>query len=169
MIRRAGAIAGLLFAVIVILFIANRDIRRDDVAGDPFIAVDFPATVEPGGEADAIFTISNPGPQDIDSLIIAFARVGPSPGSYELPNPIVDPGQDEMNPNIVAIDPDPIATSPDAVLFRFEGLAEGEEMTITFTFRIPDVAGEVANSVTAYAADDPSRAQGIRVSAQVAP
>lgn len=165
--RRAGALVGVVFVLIVVLFVANRDLRRDDDPGDPFITVDFPATAEAGSIQTATFTISNPGPVDMDSLVLAFARVGPSQGGRELPFPIVDPGRDKMNPNIVAIDPEPAAISPDAVLFRFDGLEEGEEMVVSFELRIPEIAGEVANSVTAYAGEDPSRASGVRLSAQV--
>lgn len=167
MMRRAGALVGVVFVIILVLFVANRDVRRDSSPGDPIITVDFPATAEGGSTQTATFTISNPGPQDLDSIVLAFARVGPSQGGRELPFPIVDPGRDKENPNIVAIEPEPEAISPDAVLFRFGGLAEGEEMIVTFDLLIPEVTGEAANSVTAYAGEDPSRAQGVRLSTQV--
>lgn len=165
--RRAGALIGVVFVLIAVLFVANRDLRRDDDPGDPFITVDFPATAESGSIQTATFTISNPGPVDMGALVLAFARVGPSQGGRELPFPIVDPGRDKVNPNIVAIDPEPAAISPDAVLFRFDGLEEGEEMVVSFELRIPEITGEVANSVTAYAGEDPSRAKGVRLSTQV--
>ena len=165
--RRAGALVGVVFVVILILFVANRDVRRDENPGDPFITVDFPATAEGGSIQSATFTITNPGPTGIESLVLAFARVGPSQGGSELPFPIVDPGSDKVNPNIVGIEPEPEAISPDAVLFKFPGLEEGAEMTVTFEMRIPEVIGEVANSVTAYAGEDPSRAKGVRLATQV--
>lgn len=165
--RRAGALVGVVFVIILVLFVANRDVRRDDSPGDPFITVDFPATAEAGSIQPATFTISNPGPGDMGSVVLSFARVGPSQGGSELPFPIVDPGADKINPNIADVEPAPEAISPDAVLFRFPGLAEGDEITVTFELRIPDVTGEAANSVTAYAGEDPSRAKGVRLSTQV--
>ena len=165
--RRAGALVGVVFVIILVLFVANRDVRRDDSPGDPVITVDFPATAEAGSIQSATFTISNPGPTGMDSVVLAFARVGPSQGGSELPFPIVDPGSDKTNPNIIDVQPEPAAISPDAVLFKFPGLDEGDEMTVTFELRIPDVTGEVANSVTAYAGEDPSRAKGVRLSTQV--
>ncbi len=164
--RRAGALVGVVFVIILVLFVANRDVRRDEDPGDPFITVDFPATAEAGSVQTATFTITNPGPTDMHSVVLAFARVGPSQGGSELPFPVVDPGRDKVNPNIVGIEPEPEAISPDAVLFSFSGLDEGDEMTVTFELRIPDVTGEVANSVTAYAGEDPSRASGVRLSTQ---
>lgn len=165
--RRAGALVGVVFVIIVVLFVANRDVRRDENPGDPFITVDFPATAEGGSVHAATFTITNPGPTEMGSVIIAFARVGPREGGRALPFPIVDPGRDKVNPNIVAIDPEPDAISPDAVLFRFPGLDAGEEMSVTFRLRVPEVTGEVANSVTAYAGEDPARAAGVRLATQV--
>ncbi|HEV3473010.1 MAG TPA: hypothetical protein VG408_07395 [Actinomycetota bacterium] len=165
--RRAGALVGVVFVIILVLFVANRDVRRDENPGDPVITVDFPATAEPGSIQAATFTISNPGPGDMGSLFLAFVRVGPSQGGSELPFPIVDPGRDKVNPNIVSIEPEPEAISPDAVQFRFGSLEQGEQLTVTFELRIPEVTGEVANSVTAYAGEDPSRASGVRLSTQV--
>ncbi|MDQ3963846.1 MAG: hypothetical protein M3277_08050 [Actinomycetota bacterium] len=153
--------------IILVLFVANRDVRRDDDPGDPFITVDFPATAEAGSVQSATFTISNPGPADMNSVVLAFARVGPSQGGSELPFPIVDPGRDKVNPNIVSIEPEPEAISPDAVQFVFPRLDEGDEMKVTFELRIPEVTGEVANSVIATAGEDPSRARGVRLSTQV--
>ncbi|MDQ4064670.1 MAG: hypothetical protein M3161_01335, partial [Actinomycetota bacterium] len=81
--------------------------------------------------------------------------------------PIVDAGIDKENPNIVTIDPEPVAVDPNAVIFRFVGLEEGQSTTITFSLRIPEITGEAANSVVAYAGEDDDRARGIRLSTQV--
>lgn len=148
------------FLILGLLFVANSGIRRDDIPGDPLITVEFPATVEAGSVEDAVFHVENPGPGDMDSLFLAFARVGTEV-------PIVEAGVDKVNPSIVSIDPEPVALTPDAVVFRFEGLAEGEATTITFSLRIPDITGDVANSVVAYAGEDDTRARGIRLSTQV--
>ncbi len=148
------------FLILALLFVANSGIRRDDIPGDPIITVDFPPTAEGGSIQDAVFHVENPGPGDMGSLFLSFARVG-------IAMPIVDPGVNKENPNIVAIEPEPVAVSPDAVIFRFEGLEEGEATTITFTLRIPEITGEAANSVVAYAGEDETRAKGIRLTTQV--
>lgn len=135
--------------------------------GRPYVTVEFPATVESGSTHDAIVTVENPGPGDMDSVVIAFARVGPARGGEPLPYPIIDPGARRENPAIVAIDPEPAGISTDAVVFRFGRLPEGESMSITFTLEVPAVAGPAANSVTAYAGEDPSRARGARLDTDV--
>lgn len=139
----------------------------DSGLGRPVVSVEFPATATPGSVHDAELAIENPGPGDMASVIVAFARVGPAQGGDELPFPIVDPGADRDNPNIVAIDPEPEGISPDGVVYRFGPLPEGEVMTITFSLRVPDVAGDAANSVTAYAGEDPTRARGVRLETRV--
>lgn len=135
--------------------------------GRPYVSVTFPETAEPGSVHDAEVTIENPGPGDMSSVIVAFARVGPAQGGEPLPFPIVDPGADRENPAIVSIDPEPDGISPDAVVFRFGSLAEGEMMTVTFSLEVPTNVGPAANSVTVYAGEDPSRARGDRLETQV--
>ncbi len=150
----------------IALFIATRDLPTDELA-KPQISVEFPAIAEAGSRQKAVFTITNPGP-DMRSLFLAFARVGPSQGGQAIPAPLVDAGSGHENPAIVSIEPEPTATSPDAVVFRFGPLASGASTTITFEFELPDQTGPVANSVTAYTGEDPAgRATGIRLETQV--
>lgn len=135
--------------------------------GRPVVSVTFPELSAPGSLQDAEVTIENPGPGDMTSVVVAFARVGPAQGGGPLPYPIVDPGARRKNPNIAAVEPEPVGISTDAVVFRFGPLAEGESMTITFTLRVPAEPGPAANSITAYAGEDPSRARGVRLETQV--
>lgn len=135
--------------------------------GRPYVTVEFPETVEPGTTHDARVTIENPGPGDMDSVVVAFLRVGPAQGGEPLPVPLVDAGARGGNPAIVAIEPEPRGTSPDAVVFTFGQLPERESTTITFSLKIPDVTGPAANSVQAYAGEDPSRARGARLETDI--
>lgn len=148
------------------LFIANRDIPEEE-AGHPQISVVFPETSEPGSIQTATFTITNPGPDGMDTLFISFARVGPAQGGGELPIPIVDVGARNENPAIVSIDPEPEAVSLDGVVYRFDALDAGETTTISFDLRIPDDPGPAANSVAAYPGEFPDRARGVRLDTRV--
>jgi hypothetical protein len=131
------------------------------------VSVTFPETTAPGSVHGAEVTIENPGPGDMSSVIVTFARVGPASGGEPLPFPIVDPGADRENPAIVSIEPEPGGISPDAVVFRFGPLPEGETMTVVFSLKVPAEVGPAANSVTVYAGEDPSRARGDRLETQV--
>ena len=156
-----------LFAVLALaLFIANRDIPEEE-AGHPQISVVFPESSEPGSVQTATFTITNPGPERMDSLFLSFARVGPAEGGGELPIPIVDVGFRHENEAIVSIDPEPEAVSLDAVVYRFASLDAGETTTISFELRIPDDRGPAANSVAAYPGEFPDRARGVRLGTEV--
>lgn len=147
------------------LFVASRDLPADE-AGRPDITVEFPATSEPGSVQTATFTITNPGP-DMRTLFISFARVGPAAGGGELPRPLVDAGARHENPAIVSIEPEPEATSIEGVVFAFGPLASDETMTISFDLKVPEDRGPAANSVTAYAGDEPERARGVRLETEV--
>jgi hypothetical protein len=161
-------VAGCLAAAVVFAGCFGPDPNLTDSGlGRPYVSVTFPETAEPGSVHDAEVTIENPGPGDMSSVVIAFARVGPARGGEPLPFPIVDPGADRANPAIVSIEPEPDGISPDAVVFRFGSLPEGEIMTITFSLRVPAEEGSAANSVTVYAGEDPSRARGDRLETQI--
>ena len=147
------------------LFVANRDLPADE-AGRPEIAVEFAATAEPGSIQTATITVTNPGP-DIRTLFLSFARVGPASGGREIPLPIVDAGSRHQNDAIVSIEPEPEATSIEGVVFAFGRLPSGESMTMTFDLRVPEEEGPAANSVTAYAGEEPERAKGVRLETQV--
>lgn len=148
------------------LFIGNKDVPEGE-AGRPEITVEFPASSEPGSVQTATFTIHNPSGERMESVFLAFARVGPAQGGDPLPFPIVDPGAKHENPAIVSIDPEPDASSSDAVVFRFAGLGAGESMTVSFDLRIPDVPGPAANSVSVYPGEHPDRAKGVRLDTEV--
>lgn len=156
-----------LVAVLAIaLFIGNKDVPETE-AGRPQITVDFPDKAEAGSIQTATFTIVNPGDERMESVFLAFARVGPAQGGDPLPYPIVDPGAKHHNPSIVGITPEPDASSSDAVVFRFGGLDPGETMTVRFELKLPDVAGLAANSVSVYPGEHPDRARGVRLDTEV--
>ena len=156
-----------LVAVLAIaLFIGNKDVPEGE-AGRPEISVEFPVTSEPGSVQTATFTIRNPSEERMASVFLAFARVGPAQGGDPLPYPIVDPGAKHENPAIVSIEPEPDASSIDAVVFRFGALDAGETMTVEFELRIPEVTGPAANSVSVYPGEHPDRAKGVRLDTEV--
>lgn len=159
---------GLALAVVLglALFIGNRGVPEGE-EGRPQIAVVFPETSAPGSLQTATFTITNPGPERMESVFLAFARVGPAQGGEPLPFPIVDPGAKGENPSIVSITPEPDASSNDAVVFRFAGLDEGESMTIEFELLVPETSGPAANSVSVYPGEYPDRAKGVRLDTEV--
>jgi hypothetical protein len=136
-------------------------------AGLPELEIDFPARSSPGSVQTATLRITNPGPEDMSSVVVAFARVGPNQGGAELPTPIVDGGFDRRNPAIESIRPEPREISQAAVEFFYGPLREGEATTIEFDLRIPEVRGEAANSVTVYDGSDTERIRGARLSTDV--
>jgi hypothetical protein len=163
----AGRIGLALVAVVALaLFIGNREVPESE-AGRPEIAVEFPEVSEPGSIQTATFTITNPSDEPMASTFMAFTRVGPAAGGEPLPLPIVDPGAKHENPAIVSIDPEPDASSIDAVVFRFPGLDPGEAMTVVFELRVPEQPGPAANSVSAYPGEHPDRAKGVRLGTEV--
>lgn len=158
----------------------------DSGKGKPQVAVTFPAETTSGSQHDAQLTIANPGPGDMNSVVVAFASVGPRSGQREMPIPIVAFGKSKENPSVVSIDPGPTAISPDAVLFTFgpvcpdggtfpddcEGVSRdealpripaGETITITFTLKVPVLSGVAANSVQVYDGGEVDRAGGARL------
>jgi hypothetical protein len=135
--------------------------------GLPDLSVAFPQTSEPGSTQTAVLTVTNPGPEEMSQLVVAFVRVGPGGDSTELPTPIVDGAARHRNPAIVNIDPEPNAISLPAVEFTFDGLADGESMEISFDLKVPETRGPAANSVTVYEGSDPQRARGIRLETTV--
>ena len=163
----AGRI-GLAVAVVlgIALYIGNRAVPETE-EGRPQITVVFPETSDPGSVQTATVTITNPGPERMESVFLAFARVGPAQGGEPLPFPIVDPGAKHENPAIVSITPEPEASSNDAVVFRFAGLDEGESMTIEFELLIPETSSPAANSVSVYPGEYPDRAKGVRLETEV--
>jgi hypothetical protein len=156
----------LLAVLVIALFIGNMDVPEGEV-GRPEITVEFPEVSDAGSVQTATFTIHNPSDERMASVFLAFARVGPAQGGDPLPYPIVDPGAKHENPAIVSIDPEPEASSIDAVVFRFGSLDAGESMTVTFDLKIPEVPGPAANSVSVYPGEHPDRAKGVRLDTEV--
>jgi len=133
--------------------------------GKPQLGIEFPATVAPGAEATAVLTVTNPGPGPIDTVAVAFAAVGPSPGTRDFPIPLVSLATSGANPSVLSVEPEPRGT--DGSVFTFGPLAEGEEMVISFRLRAPGQLGPAANSVQVYDGRDLERAQGIRLETTV--
>jgi len=135
--------------------------------GYPELSVDFPSTAMISSPADAVLTVTNPGPGDIDTVAVAFATIAPSPGTRELPLPIVGRGFDGDNPSVLEVVPEPRAISEDGVVYTFGRIEEGESMKITFTLQMPTEAGIAANSLQVYDGRDVERARGIRLQTTV--
>jgi hypothetical protein len=127
------------------------------------VTVDFPATVESGSRATATFQIENPGPGDMDGLALAFALLGRS----DLPETLVAFGVQRNQRSVIQVRPEPRAVSPDGAVYTFDGLEEGESVTIEFDLRIPTRPGTYANSVTASEASDLERSRGVRLETEV--
>jgi hypothetical protein len=124
----------------------------------PTITADFPETVDAGETFMLTLDISNPGPEDMAGVVIAFARLG----DPSLPNPVIDAGAKGRNDAVVKVDPQPNAVSIDGVVYTFPALAEGDSMTVSFELVAPDIAGAAGNSVQVYDARETDRARGIR-------
>ena len=127
--------------------------------GRPDVVATAPAESSPGETVEAVIEVSNPGPGDMASVVVAFSRIG----DPELPTPIVEVGSGGSSEGVADVSPKPDVISPDGVIYRFGGLAEGESMQITFELVMPDVRGKVGNAVTVYDGSEPSRARGTRI------
>lgn len=132
--------------------------------GFPELSVELPASVQARSEFTAELRVSNPGPGDMDGVTVAFAPIGPAQGENELPNQLVGfSSEDGENPSVISIDPEPRSVGQGGVLYTFDGLAEGESVTINFTLRAPVVPGTAANSVQVYDSVEVARARGLRL------
>ncbi len=156
---RPAALTLILLSLIATGCFADTNVT-DSGKGLPVVTVDLPLSVSAGDRVTATFRIQNPGPGDIAGLSIAFVRVGND-------FPIVDYAAKGSNPAIAAIDPEPLAVDRAGVVYRFPGIEEGGEVTISFELVIPDHLGPVANSVTVSAAEDAERLDGIRLETTV--
>ena len=135
----------------------------DEGKGLPVLTLDFPEEVKPESVHDAVLTIDNPGPEDMDSIVVAFSRLG----DPALPLPLVEvSARDEQGP-VRSVDPEPQAVGQGGVVFTFEGIPEGGSMTITFELLVPKDEGKVGNAVQVYDGSDPDRARGVSLEAQV--
>lgn len=127
--------------------------------GRPDVSATVPERAERGDTVEAVIEVSNPGPGDMASVVVAFSRVG----DPSLPTPIVEVGRGGRSEGIASVDPEPEVISPDGVIYRFDALPEGESTSITFELVMPDVRGEVGNAVTVYDGSEPERARGTRI------
>lgn len=129
--------------------------------GKPALSVEFPESVTRGSVETATFTVENPGPGDMGSVVIAFATVGVAGASGPLPAELVPLTTSSENPRVASVSPKPRDVSDDGVLYVFDGLEEGASMDVSFEIRVPDEAGPAANSVSVYAGEDAARISGL--------
>ncbi|MGH2694389.1 MAG: hypothetical protein ACRDJJ_06170 [Actinomycetota bacterium] len=132
----------------------------------PELSIAFPEAVDAGSVHDAVLSVSNPGPEDIDPLFVSFTWVGVG-GAQDVPTPIVNLGARGENRSVLEVSPEPVGVSTDGTVYRFGSLPEGESMTITFTLRVPQESGVAANAVTVYDGGEIDRARGVRLQATV--
>ncbi len=137
--------------------------------GLPRVAVEFPASAEAGSVQPAVFEVTNPGPGDIGTLIVAFTRAG----DPDLPTPIVDVAGGSAPGAVRSVDPDPTGVS-DGVVYRFSRaspqepfLADGDSVTLTFDLVVPHRPGAAANAVQVYDGSEIDRAAGVRLETEV--
>lgn len=135
----------------------------DSGKGKPVVSVDFPGQVAPGSVHDAVLEVSNPGPGDMDIVAVAFALVGPSAGQRDFPEALVGLGSDGRNRAVQDVSPQPRGVAEDGVVYTFDGLGEGESMTITFSLEAPQATGPAANSIQVYDGREIDRAAGVRL------
>ena len=131
--------------------------------GRPQVTATAPDSADRGDTADVVIKVSNPGPGDMESIVVAFSRIG----DPDLPTPIVDVGSGGKSEGVAGVDPEPVVISQDGVIYRFAGLPEGDSTSITFELVMPGVTGEVGNAVTVYDGSEPERAAGTRISLSV--
>lgn len=134
--------------------------------GKPSVGVEIPAQVEAGSTQEFVVTIANPGPGDMDTVVVAFALVGPVRSDGSLPTPLVSMGGES---SVVSVDPEPAGISDNGTVYVFGDtrdaavVAEGEEFQVTFTIETPDESGTAANSVQVYDGSEVERAAGARL------
>ena len=129
----------------------------------PELSIEFPSTSAPGAVETAELTITNPGPGSMDSIVVAFSRLG----DPDLPAPVVDVAPANGTGAVKDITPKPNATSPEGIIFTFDGLGVGESTTISFDLVIPTDTGPAGNAILVYDGQDPERARGVRLETEV--
>jgi hypothetical protein len=129
--------------------------------GYPQPSIRFPQTVSPGSLHRAVLTIANPGPSDLDSLLVVFSRLGRVPDEPVVPTSIVDAGFKGHNPSVVSVRPHPVSVSQDGLVYRFKGLKEGSTAVVRFTLRMPSKSGVAANAVIVSDGRDLDRSRGL--------
>lgn len=129
----------------------------------PRLTVEFPGSAAPGEVVTAALQVSNPGPGDIGTLVVSFARVG----DPSLPEPIVEPRRTLVLSGIEAVRPEPSGRSPSDATFTFPGVAAGTSTTIEFDLRAPETPGTFGNSIQVYDGAEIDRASGVRIQTEV--
>lgn len=133
--------------------------------GKPYLTVAFPESAAPGTVHEAVLEITNPGPGDMRTVVVAFAAISPRSGTQEFPAPIVG----IANASVLRVVPEPTSVSPDGVIYTFGPEADlprlkaGGSMTVTFSLKVPVTAGVAANSVQVYDGSDVDRVVGVRM------
>ena len=136
----------------------------DKGLGKPEVTLSFPEATTSGSTETASLTISNPGPGDMDSLVVAFSRLG----DPKLPPPLVDvTSRNDENGVVENVTPEPRGVSPDGIIYTFAGLDEGEQVVIEFELHIPVLTGPAGNAILVYEGSDPERAKGVRLETEV--
>jgi hypothetical protein len=142
-------------------------------SGQPQLELSFPARAASSSVETATLAVTNPGPEDIQTLVVSFSLVGSSGGTVS--QPLVASGARKRSPSIEDIRPRPRGVSLDGVVFRFAGqgsspvLAAGEEISLEFDIRVPRHPGLSASSVQVFAGENPERARGVRLETEVVP
>lgn len=131
--------------------------------GKPQVTAEFPRQAQAGEVVTVVIEVTNPGPEDMTSVVVSFARVG----DPSLPYPIVEPLPDRARAGIEDIRPEPSGESPPDATYTFGPLAEGATTSIEFDLLIPQREGTVGNSVQIYDGAEPERARGVRVEMEV--
>lgn len=131
--------------------------------GKPELSIEFPSSAAPGATETAELTVTNPGPGDMDSLVVAFSRLG----DPDLPVPVVEVAPPNGKGSVVEVSPKPRAISPDGIIYTFDGLDEGDSVTISFELRLPSDTGVAGNAILVYDGRDPERARGVRLETEV--
>ena len=131
--------------------------------GKPEVELVFPDTAPPGSVQTAELTITNPGPGDMRSLVVAFSRLG----DPKLPVPIVDVTARGGEGAVDDVEPQPNAVSRDGVVYTFDGVPEGDSVTFTFRLQMPVSRGLAGNAILVYDGQDPDRARGVRLEVEV--
>lgn len=131
--------------------------------GLPELSMEFPEDTTAGSTETAELTISNPGPGEMDSLVVAFSRLG----SPSLPMPIVDVTARNREGAVKDVTPEPTAVSADGITYTFDGIGVDESVTIEFEVVIPQTEGSAGNAVLVYEGQDPNRARGVRLETEV--
>jgi hypothetical protein len=131
--------------------------------GLPVLSLDLADPVTAGSIEPVTLTIENPGPEDMDSVVVAFSRLG----DPDLPLPLVDVAARGKEGPVVDVSPSPNGTSPDRVVYTFDGIDEGDSLTLEFRVRIPETPGFYGNAVQVYEGSHPDRARGVRLETHV--